>query len=158
MVLRRPPVIPQGKPSLRWLVSLILLYPMRASPNRTTNTSPAEPGDTFGGPSPNYHWATDASVLVCRLGGVRRALIKVAFSLPLGLAGIAVAAQPEYLTLATAITIAHVVRTRFKTFHRMQSAIDFPRALSWIAIAKAYSNLLQDIVRQVRVWKTARFS
>ena len=155
MVLRRPPVIPQGKPSLRWLVSPILLYPMRASPNRTEAPTLARlcPVISLGG-QPKYHWATNEGVLVLLVGGVRRALIKVAFSQPRHLAGTAVAAQPKCLTLATTIAIAHVVRTRPKTFHRMQSTTDFPRTLSWVAVAEASSNTLQEIVRQVCVWET----
>ena len=66
---------------------------MRASQNRTTNTSPTGPGDTFGGPTPNYHWATNASVLRCEIGGVRRLLIQVAFSFLQSSAESALAAQ-----------------------------------------------------------------
>jgi hypothetical protein len=63
--------------------------------------------------------------------------------------------KPEYQTLATATAIAHVVRTRSKTFRKMQSTIGFSKTLGWIAIAKAYSFMLQDIVRQVCVQETA---
>jgi hypothetical protein len=63
--------------------------------------------------------------------------------------------KPEYLTLITGIAVAHVVRTRSKTSRRMQSTIGFSKKLSWIAIAKAYSYLLQDIVRQVCVQEKA---
>jgi hypothetical protein len=63
--------------------------------------------------------------------------------------------KPEYLTLTTATAIAHVVRTRSKTFRGMQSKTGFPKTVGWTAIAKAYSHLLQIIARQVCVWETA---
>jgi hypothetical protein len=65
--------------------------------------------------------------------------------------------KPEYLTLITGIAVAHVhvVRTRSKTSRRMQSTIGFSETLDWIAITKAYSYLLQDIVRQVCVQEKA---
>lgn len=60
----------------------------------------------------------------------------------------------EWLTLATATAIAHAVRTRSKTHRRSQSAIGVLKALGWIEIAKRYTAVLQDIVRQVCVWDT----